>query len=85
MADYAVVHTRFIVAESTNYKNPLIYTTDADNFHQSMAGFMMGSKYHPGVVKAIQDLSWHKEKGVWNISKDNYENKGVIKIQPFEK
>lgn len=85
IADYAVVHMRFMVAESTNYKNPLIHTTDGDNFHQAMGGFIIGSKYYPGVVKAIQDLIWHKEKGIWNISKENYENNGIVKIQPFEK
>lgn len=83
--DYGVAFPRFMVAESTNYKNPLIYTTTSENFDQSMRGFIIGSKYHPGVIKAIQDLIWHKEKAIWNISKDNYESNGVVKIQPFEK
>jgi len=85
IADYAVNHVRFIVAESSNYKNPLIYITSAENFHQGMGGFIINSRYHPGVVRAIQDLIWHKEKGIWNISKENYEANGVVKIKPFDK
>lgn len=81
---YRVNYPSFIVAESFNYKEPLIYITDKRNFRQGMKGFNLKGKYHPGLHKAIIDLVWHKETGIWTISKDNYENKGVVRIDPFE-
>lgn len=84
IADYAVMFPRFIVAESTNYKNPLIYTTTIENFDQGMRGFVLNGKLYPGVVKLVQDLMWHKENGIWNISRDNFATGGIVKIKPFE-
>ena len=80
---YRVNFPSFIVAESSNYKEPLIYITDERNFKQGMKGFSLRGKYHIGVHKAITDLVWHKETGIWTISKDNSLNKGVVRIDPF--
>lgn len=84
ISDYAVHYPYFIVGETANYKNPLIYPTDHANFEQGMKGFIRKGKYYPGVIKAIQDIVWHKETGIWNISRDNYKNNGIVKIPPFE-
>lgn len=83
LKDYEVQYPEFIVAESTNYKNPLIYTTDVHNIHQGMEGFTIRGKYYPGLRKAVQDLIWHKETGIWNISKDAYDSQGILKVRPF--
>jgi hypothetical protein len=84
MEDYMVNFPAFIVAESSNYKNPLIYTTNLANFNQGMRGFNMRGRYNPGIIKIVQDIMWHREMGIWNISKENYLNDGVIPIKPFE-
>lgn len=81
--DYKINPMKFIVADSNNYQNPLIYETDVVNLQQGLEGFIMHGRYHPGVNKAIQDLKWHKETNIWEISKENYENKGIVKIKPF--
>lgn len=84
LEDYEVVLPRFIVADSNNYKNPLVYTTNMANLMQGMKGFTINGRYYPGVIKAVQDLIWHKENTIWNISRDNHETSGVVKIKPFE-
>lgn len=84
IADYAVHYPAFIVAETNNYKNPLIYATNWSNFDQGMMGFQIRNRYHPGVVKAITDIMWHKETGIWNISKDNHKANGIVRVQPFQ-
>lgn len=81
---YTVHYPSFIVADSSNYKNPLIYATTHENFQQGMRGFTIRGKYYPGVIKAVQDLIWHKETGIWNISKDNHTAGGIVRIQPFQ-
>jgi hypothetical protein len=81
---YTVHYPSFIVADSTNYKNPLIYATTHENFQQGMRGFTIRGRYYPGVIKAVQDLIWHKQTGIWNMSRDNHAAGGVIRIQPFQ-
>lgn len=84
LRQYAVEHMRFVTVDSYNYKSPLIYTTNAENFLQGMRGFTIKGRYYPGVKKAVEDIMWHKEHGIWNISRTNYENEGVVEIRPFE-
>lgn len=82
--NYTVHYPRFIVADSYNYKNPLIYKTTKQNFEQGMRGFLLKGRYHQGVVSIIKDIMWHREMGIWNISRKNYINNGIIEITPFE-
>lgn len=84
LKSYKVRFPAFIVAESSNYKNPLIYTTDSSNISQGLRGFVIKDKYYLGVVKAVKDIIWHKRTGIWNISKENYDNNGIVKIRPFK-
>lgn len=84
LKDYGVYYPRFIAVDSNNYKSPLIYKTNRANFEQGMNGFFIRGKYYPGLTKAIIDLVWHKETGIWTISKDNYESKGQVIVQPFQ-
>jgi hypothetical protein len=84
LADYKVNYPKFIVTESTSYKNPLIYYTTMENFIQGMKGFRIKSRYYPGVIKAVTDLQWHKENAVWTISKDNHIANGIVNMPIFE-
>lgn len=84
LENYRVEYPRFIVADSNNYKSPLIYYTNIRNFDQGMRGFILKGKYYSGVLKAISDLIWHKKEGIWSISKENFKNKGIVQIKPFE-
>jgi hypothetical protein len=82
--DYTVNFPKFVVADSNNYKAPLVYVTKKENFEQGMRGFIIRGKYYPGVMRAVSDLVWHKKSGIWNISKENYKNKGIVEITPFQ-
>lgn len=82
-SDYEIVPMQFVVADSSNYQNPLIYLTDSVNLQQGLEGFTLNGRYHPGVNWAIENLKWHKETNIWEISKENHENKGIVKIKPF--
>lgn len=84
LKDYKVIYPKFIVAESTSYKNPLIYSMTQETFMQAMKGFNTKSRHYIGVIKAVQDLQWHKENAVWNISKDNHVGNGLVPIPIFE-
>ena len=78
---YFVAPPKFIVCDSTNYYNPLVYELHADDLIDAYEGFEHKGRTYPGVKQLIQDLEWAVENDVWNISKDNYENQGHINIK----
>lgn len=84
LKDYQIEFPRFVVADSTNYKDPLIYKTNKENIEQGMRGFMIRGKYYPGVINAVGDLMWHKRNGIWSISRENFRSNGIIQVKPFE-
>jgi hypothetical protein len=78
---YRVLYPKFIVCDSTNYFNPLIYTmTDAD-MDDAYIGFEHKGRLYPGVCFLIDNLEWAIANDTWNISRNNYINNGVVNIK----
>jgi len=78
--DYTILFPQFIVCDSTNYMSPLIYTMSADSMELAEEGFLHKGKDYPGVYSIIDSLDWAVENDVWNISRDNYINNGVVNL-----
>ncbi len=78
---YKVAFLQFIICDSINYFNPLIYTLDTSDMNDSLHGFEYKGRRYPGVKKIIDDLNWATETDTWHISKENFEKKGVINIK----
>jgi hypothetical protein len=79
--DYEVLFPKFIVCDSTNYMNPLIYALKDSDINDAYNGFEHKGRNYPGVKQLIQDLKWAQENDVWNISRENYLNKGLVNIR----
>lgn len=77
---YNVLYPKFIVCDSTNYSAPLIYTMNMDSFDAAEKGFTYKGREYPGVKSIIQDLKWAIENDKWNISRENYLNNGIVKL-----
>lgn len=82
--DYAVLPIKFIVIDNSNYLDPLIYATDVSNLRQSLFGFEIGGKRYKGVISIIDDLNWHCDNDIWGISRQNFENKGIVNLKVYE-
>lgn len=78
---YTALLPSFIVCDSTNYYNPLIYTLTEEDMNDCYVGFEHKSRRYPGVEQLIKDLDWSLENGVWNMSRINYENNGLVNIK----
>ncbi len=78
---YNVLPPKFIVCDSTNYYNPLIYTLNTQDLIDAYEGFEHKGRKYPGVQDLIKDLKWALEHNVWNISRVNYLNNGVVNIK----
>jgi hypothetical protein len=79
--DYRIEYPRFIVCDSTNYMNPLIYTLKLEDMSEALEGFTHKGRTYPGVAQIVEDLKWAKEMDIWNISKSRYESGGVVNIK----
>lgn len=78
---YLVKYPEFVVCDSTNYFNPLIYTLNANDMMDAYNGFEHKGRKYTGVKDLIKDLSWALETNIWNISRVNYENNGIVNIK----
>jgi hypothetical protein len=78
---YRVENPKFIVCDSTNYFNPLIYTMTDVDMMDAYNGFEHKGRVYPGVNSLIQNLDWAIANDIWNISKENYINNGVVNIR----
>jgi len=78
--DYTILYPRFIVCDSTNYSSPLIYAMSDINMQDALNGFEHKGRTYPGVASIIEDLDWAIKNDVWNISRENYINNGVVNL-----
>ena len=78
--DYEILLPKFIVCDSTNYMNPLVYKMTQDSMNNAMNGFEYKGREYPGVIQLIEDLKWTLDNDVWNISRENYINNGIVNL-----
>jgi hypothetical protein len=78
---YKVEYLKFIVCDSTNYYQPLIYTLDLDDMEDAYNGFVHKGRTYPGVGDLIKALTWCIDTNTWNISHKNYLSNGVVNIK----
>ena len=78
---YIVEPPKFIVCDSINYYSPLIYTLSTDDLNDAYTGFEYKGRQYPGVSSIISDLKFAMENNIWNISRENYLNNGLVPIK----
>jgi hypothetical protein len=78
---YRVEQPKFIVCDSTNYMNPLVYVLDDNDIMDAYNGFEHKGRTYPGVKSIIKNLEWAIENDVWNMSRENYLSNGVVNIK----
>jgi len=78
--DYTILAPRFLVCDSANYFRPLIYTLSTSNLYDAYNGFEHKGRTYTGVKALIEELSWAHTNNIWNISLDNLESNGIIKL-----
>jgi hypothetical protein len=84
MEDYEINPIRFIVCDSTNYYNPLIYTLSMEDLLDAYKGFTYKNREYKGVGSLIADLKWAMDNNVWNISRENSIANGLVNIMGWK-
>ena len=82
--DYEILAPRFIVCDSTNYYNPLIYTLSQSDLDNAYKGFTHKNREYKGVSSIIADLKWAMENNTWNISRENSIANGLVNIMGWK-
>jgi len=78
---YRVEYLKFIVCDSSNYYQPLIYTLNIDDMLDAYKGFTHKGRTYPGVGELISALSWCISSNTWDISHKNYLSNGIVNIK----
>lgn len=78
---YDVNIPKFIVCDSINYMNPLIYELNEDDLFDAYNGFEHKGRHYFGVKEIIKDLKFAIHNNIWNMSRKNYESKGVVLLK----
>lgn len=81
---WTVLPPKFIVCDSANYYTPLIYEMSEIDIEEAWQGFSYKDKYYKGVKDLISELKWAVSTDEWGISKENYENGGLVKLKKDE-
>ena len=75
---YEVANLRFIVCDSSNYYQQLIYTLDDEDMIDAFEGFVTKGRTYPGVKELIDALKWCRDTNTWDISHKNYLSNGIV-------
>jgi len=72
---------RFVVADSTNFNAPLIYEIDKSWRDKTYYGFEFEGRRYKGIQEIISEIQWHQSSGNWGLSKEGFDNNGVILLK----
>jgi hypothetical protein len=80
--DYEIMPMKFIVVDSAGQSNPLVYKTTQEHLTDAINGFRVKEtgRFYTGLRQAVDDLKWHKQMGLWGISRENYDKRGVVDL-----
>lgn len=78
---YKTLSFGFVVADQNNYNSPLIYELILPDIALgTIGGSLSSGRKVKGWIQLLDDLQWHKKNNLWEYKREDYENKGVIKL-----
>ena len=80
LIEFRINPIKFIVSDSTRNCRPLIFTTNSQDLIDSLNGFTYNGYYYKGILEIAKEIRWCKERNIWEISKKNFENNGIVSI-----
>lgn len=85
LKNYTIKPLIFIVGDSTLQSKPLLWVTNDQNLQEGQLGFTLSSgRKAKGLYELIEDIKWHLDQNMWDMSKEAFKNDGKMSILPFE-
>lgn len=81
MQEYSVIPMEFIVGDtSSNNRRPVRYKVSMDDIAKALGGFSINGHHYKGLQQLIEEISWAEDTGNWNVSKEVFDNNGILKL-----
>lgn len=78
---YQLLPMKFLVCDSTGVMASCVYELTEIDKQYAYDGFKLKSgRSYPGLITLLNDISWGIETGRWNVSRQVYENSGVVPL-----
>jgi hypothetical protein len=71
---------KFLLADTNELLRPLIYECDEEDLKKSIEGFSVNGKKYKGIKEIVEDLIWARENNIWTISRTDFLNGGIRKL-----
>ena len=71
----------FVVADSSNFYKPLQYKLQLKDMEDAMSGFEYRGRMYKGAREIVQEMTWALETNNWRISREAWENNGVLNLK----
>jgi hypothetical protein len=82
---YTVMPMQFIVCDtSINQRRPLLFDTTEEHITEAFSGFTNNGRHYKGIFQLIDEITWANDTQIWNITKENYDNKNIITLPIFD-
>lgn len=78
--NYTVHPLQFIVCPTTFTEAPFVVKSSWDDYDKAMNGFKYRDRHIKGVKQCVQEIKFHQENNVWDMSKELHDNKGIQTI-----
>jgi hypothetical protein len=81
LGDYKILPMEFIVADtSSNNRRPIRYKTTERDLEAGLNGYNLNRVRYNGIYDIVNSICWSDQNDIWNISKEVFENKGIMKL-----
>lgn len=74
----------FIVSDQNNATKPLVYQLDEFHLEKVWNDFKVGNKRYKGLMTILDELRYAETHNMWDMSVENYKNKGRVVVPNFE-
>ncbi len=81
LKDYKVLPFQFLYISRDRIDTPLIYELNENKISKYVEGYIDNRGiYNKGIIDYLEDYKFHKETGIYDRTKDEYESNGVIAL-----
>ena len=78
--DYEIDPFEFIVESTIAPGSPLTYVVTPEVLEIGTNGGIHNGREYKGWKQCLEELKWHREHNIWDYTREEYENKGVMPI-----
>lgn len=81
LSDYWINYPTFVVADSSNFYDPIKYSLSEEDYKESIFGFeAFGTKYE-GTKEIIENVKWCQDTQNWKTSMEIFDNQGFAALK----